>query len=56
MEKLDKITKRIEQVNNILNDGDDDRKYWLEKLAKLEKEHEIISTQHSILLNACKGK
>ena len=52
-EKLNKITKRIEQVNNILSDDDDDeREYWLEKLTKLEKEHEIILTQ----LQDIKGK
>lgn len=45
-EKLNKITKRIEKVNIILSDDDnDDRKYWLEKLTKLKKEHEIISIQ-----------
>jgi hypothetical protein len=45
-EKLNKITKRIEKVNTILSDDDDDdREHWLEKLTKLEKEHEIILTQ-----------
>lgn len=48
-EKLDEITKRIEHVNNILNYDNDDRKYWLEKLAKLEKEREIISSQLHII-------
>jgi hypothetical protein len=53
MEKLDKITKRIKKVNNILSDDDDDdREHWLEKLTKLEKEHEIILTQ----LQDIKGK